>query len=136
MNGSEFVDTNILIYAFDQTAGEKRRVAATLIERLWTERNGCVSVQVLQEFYVTATKKLGLPPKEAALQVRRLAKWQVFRPDAEDVLQAIELHREKKVSFWDAMILRSAQGLGCSLLWSEDLSTGQRWDNLVVRNPF
>jgi len=59
MNGKEFVDTNILIYAFDRTAGKKRETAAALVERLWTERAGCVSLQLLQEFYVTATKKAG-----------------------------------------------------------------------------
>jgi predicted nucleic acid-binding protein len=101
------------------------------------ERSGCLSVQVLQEFYVTAARKLAMPPKDAAAQVRRLAKWNVSYPNADDVLEGIELHREKKISFWDAMILRSAMASGCSVLWSEDLSSGQRWGGgLVVRNPF
>jgi len=54
----EFVDTNVLIYAFDATAGEKRRVAVELITRLWLDRRGCISLQVLQEFYVAVTRKL------------------------------------------------------------------------------
>jgi predicted nucleic acid-binding protein len=136
MNDREFVDTNVLIYAFDQTAGEKRNKAATLVERLWIERRGCVSIQVLQEFYVTAARKLAMPAQDAGAQIKRLARWTVFRPDANDVLEAVELHRQKKISFWDAMILRSAIGAGCSILWTEDLSTGQRWDGLVVRSPF
>jgi hypothetical protein len=73
----EFVDTNILICAFDLTAGDKRRVASDLITRLWMARNGCISLQVLQEFYVIATKKLRLSPDEAMLQIRRLGLWQV-----------------------------------------------------------
>ena len=133
---NEFVDTNIFIYAFDITAGDKRRVAAELIARLWLERTGCVSLQVLQEFYVAATRKLILPPEQARLQVSRLGQWRVHRPSVEDVLKAIELHREHAVSFWDGLILRSAQASQCSVLWSEDLSNGERWGNLEVRNPF
>jgi predicted nucleic acid-binding protein len=136
MNGKEFVDTNILIYAFDRTAGKKWETAAALLERLWSERAGCVSLQVLQEFYVTATKKLRMPSGEALAQVERLGKWTVHRPSVNDVLQAIQLHRARKLSFWDAMILRSAIGSACVLMWSEDLSDGQRWEGLMVRNPF
>ena len=132
----EFVDTNILIYAFDATAGEKRRVAVELIARLWLDRKGCVSLQVLQEFYVAATRKLIRAPGQAVLQVGRLGRWRVHRPSVEDVLGAIELHRSHSVSFWDGLILRSAQASQCSILWSEDMSSGQRWGNLEVRNPF
>jgi len=132
----EFVDTNILIYAFDATAGDKRRIAVELITRLWFERRGCISLQVLQEFYVAATRKLILAPEQAVLQVTRLGRWRVHRPSVEDVLAAIELHRGHSVSFWDGLILRSAQASQCSILWSEDLSSGQRWGNLEVRNPF
>jgi len=136
MNGSEFVDTNILIYAFDRSAGNKREAAIALVERLWSERAGCLSLQVLQEFYVTATKKLRMPSGAAFDQVERLGKWRVHRPAPDDVLQAIQLHRETKISFWDAMILRSAISVGCSVLWSEDLSDRQQWNGLTVRNPF
>jgi predicted nucleic acid-binding protein len=136
MNGKEFVDTNILIYAFDRSAGEKRDLAAALLERLWSERSGCLSLQVLQEFYVTATRKLRMPPGDAARQVERLGKWTVHRASFEDVISAIDLHRRKQVAFWDAMILRSAMKLSCQVLWSEDLGSGQRWDSVVVRDPF
>jgi predicted nucleic acid-binding protein len=132
----EFVDTNILIYAFDATAGDKRRIAVELISRLWLERRGCISLQVLQEFYVTATKKLTMEPAQAQLQVSRLGRWRVHRPGVEDVLGAIELHRRHSVTFWDGLILRSAQASQCSILWSEDMSSGQRWGTLEVRNPF
>jgi predicted nucleic acid-binding protein len=136
MSGKEFVDTNILIYAFDLTAGEKRQKAAALVERLWSEHTGCVSLQVLQEFYVTATRKLRMPSGDALAQVERLGHWTIHRPALNDVLQAIQLHRAKKISFWDAMIVHSAMHSGCALVWSEDLSDGQRWESLVVRNPF
>jgi predicted nucleic acid-binding protein len=132
----EFVDTNILIYAFDRTAGEKHRIAAELVTRLWMERRGWISLQVMQEFYVTATGKLKLPADQAASQVRRLRLWRVHRPLVEDILAAIELHQHHSVSFWDSLILRSAHATQCSVLWSEDLSSGQRWGSLEVRNPF
>jgi predicted nucleic acid-binding protein len=134
--GGEFVDTNILIYAFDRSAGEKHREAVELVTRLWMERRGWISLQVMQEFYVAATRKLKLPPDQATLQVRRLRLWRVHRPLAEDVVEAIELHQRHVVSFWDALILRSAQASQCSILWSEDLSDGQQRGNLEVRNPF
>jgi predicted nucleic acid-binding protein len=132
----EFVDTNILIYAFDTTAGEKRTVAMELVRRMWLDHQGCISLQVLQEFYVASTRKLLLSPEQAALQVSRLGRWRVHRPSVEDVLGAIELHRANAVSFWDGLILKSAQASRCSILWSEDMSHGQRWGSLEVRNPF
>jgi predicted nucleic acid-binding protein len=136
MSDKEFVDTNIFIYAFDRTAGRKRTIAVALLERLWSTRAGCVSLQILQEFYVTATSKLRMPAGDAALQVDRLGKWIVHRPSFDDVTSAISLHRGKSVTFWDALVLQSAMKLGCSMLWSEDLSDGQKWGDLVVRNPF
>ena len=132
----EFVDTNILIYAFDRSAVDKHRIAVDLMTRLWTERRGSISLQVLQEFYVAGTRKLKLPTDEAASQVRGLGLWRVHRPLVDDILAAIELHQHHSVSFWDALILRSAQASQCSVLWSEDLSNDQRWGNLEVRNPF
>jgi predicted nucleic acid-binding protein len=133
---SEFVDTNILVYAFDATAGGKRATAVELLTRLWVDRLGCISLQVLQEFYVATTRKLILPPEQALLQINRFCRWRVHRPSVEDVLAAIDLNRHHSVSFWDGLILQSAQASRCSILWSEDLSSGRRWGNLEVRNPF
>ena len=136
MNANEFVDTNILVYAFDLSAGPKREIALGLIERLARERTGCASVQVLQEFYVTVTKKLSMPPDEAARQIERLGYWNIHRPGVADVLAACRTHREHPVSFRDAMVVESANRLGCRVLWSEDLSDGRQWGNATVRNPF
>ena len=136
MSDREFVDTNILIYAFDRTAGGKQAIAAALVERLALERSGCLSLQVLQEFFVAATRKLAMPAADAARQVAHLGKWTLHRPGLDDVIAAIEIHRRKRVSFWDSLLLRSAMQLECSVLWSEDLNDGQRWNGLVLRNPF
>ncbi len=136
MNGRQFVDTNILVYAFDLTAGEKRTLATSLVERLWAEHSGCLSLQVLQEFYVTTTKKLGMPAADAARQIARFANWKTHRPALEDILAAIDLHQRRRIAFWDAMVVRSAMTLDCSVLWSEDLSHGEKWEGVLVQNPF
>jgi predicted nucleic acid-binding protein len=134
----EFLDTNILVYAHDQSAGEKHHVAVDLIRGVWETGNGCLSVQVLQEFYVTVTRKVArqLPIEEAVEIIRDLSFWQVHTPTAEDVLGAIDVQRHYKVSFWDAMVIHSAKCLSCKVIWSEDLSDGQAYENVQVKNPF
>ncbi len=125
--GLVFVDTNVLVYAYDTTAGEKRERARSRLDRLWSGAQGCLSVPVLQEFYVTVTRKVESPLERetAADLIRDLAYWRVHAPIAEDVLGAIGLQARHALSFWDAMILWSAQQLGCDVLWSEEL-TGQQ----------
>jgi predicted nucleic acid-binding protein len=133
-----FVDTNVLVYAHDASAGSKRDQAAALIRSLWDSGDGCLSIQVLQEFFVTVTRKVPQPLAidEAAGLVSELSQWNVHSPGADDVLGAIDLHARTAVPFWDAMIIRSAAKLGCGLLYSEDLSDGQRYHGVEVCNPF
>jgi predicted nucleic acid-binding protein len=133
-----FVDTNILVYAHDTTAGAKRDAAVALLERLWGSGTGCLSIQVLQELFVTLTRRLPRPLDAQAAEdaVEDFARWTVHAPGSEDVLAAIDLHRRHRISFWDAMIVRSAAQLGCNLLYSEDLSAGQRYDGVLVVDPF
>lgn len=136
MSVKAFVDSNILVYHHDITAGYKRERAKQLVEELWHSGEGCVSVQVLQEFYVTSTRKLGMPQDEAEAQVIRLSAWTVHTPSAHDVVAAIRLHRNEQLSFWDAMIVQSARRLGCHLLYSEDLNPGQTVAGVMIQNPF
>lgn len=133
-----FVDTNVFVHAFDESAGEKRDRAHSLLDQLWADMRGCLSVQVLREFNVTATLKVGRPlgPETATEIVRDLSFWQIRAPVAEDVLGAVDLQQRYTASFWDIMILWSAQQLGCSTIWSEDLSAGQDYDGVRVVNPF
>lgn len=133
-----FIDTNVLVYAFDQSAGEKRNRARTLLDRLWSDRRGRLSVQVLQEFYVTVTQRVRRPlePDAAAEIVRDLSYWHLHAPTAEDVLGAIGLQQRYMTSFWDAMILWSALRLRCDAVWSAALSEGQDYDGVLVVNPF
>lgn len=137
-NPPQFVDTNILIYAHDTSAGAKHDRARALLQALWQERAGSLSIQVLQEFYVNVTRKVAMPmtPEAAAAIIGELAAWPVHRPDVNDVLEAIRLQTSRQLSFWDAMILTSARRLGCATLWSEDMSHGQQYEGVTVINPF
>ncbi|MDR1187046.1 MAG: PIN domain-containing protein [Bifidobacteriaceae bacterium] len=134
----EFVDTNVLLYAHDPQAGHKASIALDLVRRLASERAGALSIQVLQEFYVNATKKLALPlsNSEAAQQVWLLSSWTVHAPRASDVVEAIRIATDNTISFWDAMIVRSASALGCGTLWTEDLNHGQQIEGVTIINPF
>ena len=134
----EFVDANVLVYAFDSSAGRKQQTAQALLERLWESNTGCVSVQVLQEFFVTVTKKVAkpVPVEDATARIREFASWRVFAPTSEDVLGAIAVHTQAKIAFWDAMIVLAAAESGCDVLWTEDLADGQTLRGVRIRNPF
>lgn len=134
----QFVDSNILVYAYDLAQGEKHEQAKALLLSLWESGLGCVSIQVLQEFFVTVTRKSDFPlaSEQAAQVIRDFSDWIVHRPGIKDVLSAIELHRRYQISFWDAMILQSARQTNCSILWSEDLSASQNFGGLKVVSPF
>jgi predicted nucleic acid-binding protein len=136
--GRQFVDANVLVYAFDASAGRKKATAERLLAGLWDTGAGCLSIQVLQEFFVTVTRKVARPLSsgEAAERVREFAAWRVFAPDADDVLGAITLHKETRLSFWDAMVVRAATESGCAVLWTEDLTDGRVIRGVRVRNPF
>ncbi len=134
----QFLDTNILVYAHDNSAGEKHEIAKRLVRTMWQSRNGCISVQVLQEFFVTVTRKTATPLSvdEAAFVISRLGQWQVYSPTAEDVVNAIQVQKRYQLSFWDALIIHSARQLNCAVVWSEDMNDGQFYGSVQVRNPF
>jgi predicted nucleic acid-binding protein len=134
----EFVDSNILVYAFDPSAGPKKVAAERLLDRLWQARTGCVSLQVLQEFFVTVTRKTPHPLSidEGAQLIRELASWRVFAPTVGDILNAITLQKQAKLSFWDAMVVNAAAELGCEVLWTEDLNDSQLLRGVRIQNPF
>ena len=127
ITGSEnlrFIDTNILIYAHDTSAGQKHIRARDLMRELWQTGEGCLSVQVLQEFYVNSTQKVAnpLPTGTAAQIIADLSVWKVDCPNVDGVLYAIRLQERYRIPFWDAMTVASAIRLGCRIMWSEDLS--------------
>lgn len=133
-----FLDTNVLVYAYDLSAGQKHILAAQLVEECWGNENGCLSIQVLQEFFVTVTRKIAVPlDHQIARQIiSDLAHWRLHVPNASDVLQAIDFQQSHQLAFWDAMIVQSAACLGCKQILSEDLNHGQVYGNVQVVNPF
>jgi len=133
-----FLDTNILVYAYDRSAGQKHTLAVQLVEGCWENENGCLSIQVLQEFFVTVTRKISTPlDHQTARQiVADLAHWRLHTPEASDLLQAIDLQQSYQLAFWDALVVHSASSLGCKQLLSEDLNHGQVYGELHVVNPF
>lgn len=133
---AEFIDTNVLVYAHDGGAGAKHTSAVDLLTRLFEDSSGALSVQVLAEFYAAATKKLGMRSEEAEDAISDLEGWTIHRPGHADLMRACRLQRRYKIAWWDALIVNSAIELGCSVLWSEDLTHGQRYGAVTVRSPF
>jgi predicted nucleic acid-binding protein len=131
-----FVDTNVVIYADDADAGPKRDLARALLQRVFSDGSAVVSVQVLQEYFSAATRRLGLPPEIARSRVEAMGRLEVVTLTTADVLAAIDLHRLHVLSIWDALIVRAALISGCRTLYSEDLQQGRRFDALEIVNPF
>lgn len=134
----EFVDTNVLVYAYDSTAGSKRALARSLVTRLWRDRCGALSTQVLQEFYVTVTRKLKEPlaPETALSRLKSLGQWLLIRPGLDDLILAARLTQSVSLSYWDALIVRAAQRARATTLWTEDLQDGLKLGELQICNPF
>ena len=133
-----FIDTNVLLYAHDRTAGHKRDIASALLVDLWGSRSGALSTQVLQEFYVNATRKLARPlsaPRARAV-IDRYSNWRVHRIEPADVITASELEKRYRQSFWDALIIVSAARVGATTLVTEDLQHGRRIAGLTIIDPF
>ena len=127
--------TNVSTVA--DAAAKLSGVAKVLVAELWRSRRGCLSVQVLQEFYVVGVRKLTkTASSELRLILNDFALWRVHAPDTSDVLAAADLHQRYQVSFWDAMVLQSATRLACAVVWSEDLNPGQSYQGVRVLNPF
>jgi predicted nucleic acid-binding protein len=136
MTARSFLDTNVLLYADDNANPGKQELTANLIAKHRRGRTGVVSLQVLQEYFVAATRKLGVNPQIARRKVELLAEFDVMTPEVTDIIAAIDLHRLHGFSFWDALILRSAKQAGCSILLSEDFQDERRIEGLRVENPF
>lgn len=133
-----FIDTDILLYAYDASDQDRHPAAAALVGDLAVRRQAAISVQVLQEFYVNVTRKIAvrLSPELAIERLQALSRWTVHVPSAADVSAAARLSEDAQLAFWDAMIVHSAAQLRCGVLWSEDLNAGQRILGVEVRNPF
>ncbi len=138
MTEKVFVDTNVLVYAHDLDAGEKREVAARVLRALWENKQGVLSVQVLQEFYVTVTRKIPgpLPLAVARGIIENYAHWPVFQNTTATLLYASEIQERWLLSFWDALIVAAASESGAGKFLTEDLNEGQLVEGLLIENPF
>jgi predicted nucleic acid-binding protein len=138
MSDRFFVDTNILMYAHDSAAGEKHHKAKALVAELWETRSGVVSTQVLQELVVNLRRKAGKPLDAKATReiVSDYLTWQVVVNGGHSILDALDLEAKYQVSFWDALVIHAAHAAGAEILYSEDLSDGQRYGAVRAKNPF
>lgn len=138
MNDSVFVDTNVLIYAHDREAREKHVVAAQLLKELWSSRTGVTSTQVLQEFYVSATRKIPVPLSRSLARdvVEQYSAWPIVEIDVQTICRASEIEERHQLSFWDALIVAAAVRSGAATLLTEDLNHGQEIEGVRIENPF
>ena len=137
MSDRYFVDTNILMYAHDTSAGVKHGRAKALVEELWRDRTGVVSTQVLQELAVNLRRKAGRPLDVKATReiVADYLTWQVVVNSGESILEALDLEARFQISFWDALVLQAAHAAGAEVVYSEDLSDDQTYGPVRVVNP-
>jgi predicted nucleic acid-binding protein len=133
-----FIDTNILVYAYDNDEKTKNTIAKQILLDCWENKSGIISTQVLQEFYVTITAKLSkkLSLYEARELIKDFLSWPIEQIAPHDIIDAMTLQERYKYSFWDSLIITLAQKSGAEILYSEDLQHGQRLGDLTIVNPF
>lgn len=131
-----FFDTNVLVYADDASDMRRKSIAENAIADALRNSTGVISTQVLQEYFAVATRKLGVTSERARVKVELFAKLDVVVIDAPLIFAAIDTHRLRALSIWDALIVRAAIQAGCRRLFTEDLQHGQAFEGLRVENPF
>ena len=131
-----FLDANILLYCEDSANPAKQVKAVGLVQEHLRRKTGVVSMQVLQEYFANATRKLGVDASLARQKIGIYTRFYVVEPAAHDILAAIDLHLLRKLSFWDAMIVHCARNAGCREVLSEDMQHGQVIDGVRIVNPF
>src|SRR5437016_3040095 len=136
MTAPVFVDTNILLYAVDDTDPRKHKVARDWRAELWKSRLGRVSFQVLSEFYVNAVRLKPAANDQARAEVRELLTWNPVVVDAAVIERGWKLQDRYQLSSWDSLIVAAAKAASCGFLLTEDLQDGQKLDGVEVVNPF
>ena len=133
-----FIDTNVLVYAFDISAGIKHKKAKEIVENCWRLENGIISSQVLEEFFVCLTKKIPFPIDSIIVWqiIKDFLKWKTVAVDGDIILESINIHIKHKFSFWDSLIIASAVSGSANMIFSEDLSDNQTIEGVVIKNPF
>ncbi|MEW6376359.1 MAG: PIN domain-containing protein [Thermodesulfobacteriota bacterium] len=136
--GKFFIDTNILVYAYDSSAGKKWKASSEIVSILWTHRTGILSTQVLQELFVSLTQKVKntIFPETAREIISSLLHWPLVVNDGKNILRAIDLQLKYQFSFWDSLILQAAIISKAEFLLSEDFRHEQVIESVIVLNPF
>ena len=138
MNAKIFIDTNILVYAFDSSEKEKQEIAQNLLANEGSTGEIALSTQVLQEFFVTVTRKLKEPLSidNASKTIQLFSAYPIIQINPRLILRAIERHQYESFSFWDALIVEAALQSDSQILFSEDMQDGQQIGKLKILNPF
>ena len=136
MKNKIFFDTNILVYSVDKFNKQKQKKARLLLKEAANENAVVISTQVLQEFYVTAVKKLNANPLVVKEIINSFEKFDIIAVTVEMIKDAVDIRLLNKISFWDALIVVSAEATKCSALLTEDLNSGQIIKGVKVVNPF
>jgi predicted nucleic acid-binding protein len=136
MSDRVFLDTNVLIYAHDSASPDKQRKSREVIEKIANSASGVISTQVMQEFYVAATRKLGVDPLVAKGVLKTFAVFDIVQVSQTLIHEAIDCSILNQLSFWDSLIIASAASAGCVVILSEDLNSSQTVLGLKIRNPF
>ena len=136
MSVRSFFNTNVLVYADDKAVPAKQRIAIKLVSEHRRARTGVVSLQILQEYFVTVTKKLHVDLATARRKVELLAEFDVASPEVADILAAIDLHRLHGFSFWDGLVVRAAKQAGCRVIFTEDMQNAREINGVRIVNPF
>jgi len=136
--GKFFVDTNLLVYAYDSSAGKKWRTSLEVLSLLWTHRTGVLSTQVIQELFLSLTQKVKNPvlPETAKEIISDILRWPLVVNDGGNILRAIDLQIKYHFSFWDSLILEAAITSKSEFLLSEDFQDGQVIESVTIINPF
>ena len=130
-----FLDTTILVYAQDQDSPVERRRSREVIAALAQSGTGVISTQVLQEFYVTVTRKLGVAPLAAKRVLQTFKIFEIVQASPDLIERAIDCSVLNTISFWDALIVAAAASSGCAIVYSEDLNPGQTIQGVRVEDP-
>ena len=138
MKDNCFVDTNILVYFRDTSEPEKQKISANWLKTLWENQTGRISIQVLNEYYVTVTRKLkpGMTESLARQDIKNLMAWHPVTVDLSIIENSWLIQDTYQFSWWDSLIVAAALKANCSILLSEDLQHGRHIQDLTIIDPF
>ncbi|RJP22341.1 MAG: PIN domain-containing protein [Candidatus Omnitrophota bacterium] len=131
-----FIDTNLFVYSIDQKEPEKKEIARAVLEKIINGHDAVISTQVIKEFYVIATMKLRAEPFFVKNIIYNFRNIEIVNNDIELIEQAIDIGILSRISFWDSLIIASAEKANCKYLVSEDINAGQTYHGVMVVNPF